>query len=282
MGTVVARHPLRPRYGPATVLLHGAAGSWTTWTPVLRAARESGRDIPNPVVIDLPGWGDAGAAAPLTTIDDVVESVRQAVMSLGYPQWHVVGHSMGGFIAMHLAATLPARVRSVTLVSATSWSVRGSVEHPLRNFSRLPGFIMLWRVMQALAATRTIGPVRVVEALGLLRLAVSPLFRFPRRVPQSVIAALGSELRPASFTAAADLTRGYDIDGIWQAVGCPVVALKGDHDVFVRDDDLTNLTRVLPGAATWVIPECGHFANVEHPSVVLEAIGLASSADATS
>ncbi|BDZ47438.1 hypothetical protein [Naasia aerilata] len=55
-GPVVARAAERTG-GPATILLHGAAGSWTTWTPLLAEAAGSGRALADVVLIDLPGWG---------------------------------------------------------------------------------------------------------------------------------------------------------------------------------------------------------------------------------
>ena len=63
--------------------------------------------------------------------------------------------------------------------------------------------------------------------------------------------------------------KGYPADELWTGIGCPVTALKGDRDVFVRDDDLDRLRAVIPHARTLVIPDCGHFANIERPHAVL-------------
>ncbi len=68
------------------------------------------------------------------------------------------------------------------------------------------------------------------------------------------------------------MTRDYDPDGVWASIDCPVTALKGDRDVFVRESDLERLTRLLPSSRTEVIDGCGHFANVERPDAVLAAI----------
>jgi len=109
----------------------------------------------------------------------------------------------------------------------------------------------------------------------LLRPAVFPLFRHPWRVDRSVIDALGRELRPASFVAATRILRGYD-PAVWSAIRCPVTAIKGDRDVFVRDDDLERLAAVVPQARLVVVPDCGHFAGVERPFAVLDAMTVAS------
>ncbi|MBC7590475.1 MAG: alpha/beta hydrolase [Salinibacterium sp.] len=276
LGSIVARH-LPTRGSPrATLFLHGAAGSWSTWTPVLQAARESGAVVDEPVLFDLPGWGEARLTdSPGShTIDVVCELVRTAALELGYTQWDLVGHSMGGFIALHMAARWPDNVRSVVMVSGTTWSLIESVEHPVRRFRALPGFVMLWRVMAFLAALGAFGRslVRALDGAGLLRPAVFPLFRHPFRLNSSVVDALSREIRPRSFVSAVEITRGYDPDHAWTGVTCPVTAIKGDRDVFVRDSDLSRLTALLPASHIVIVADCGHFANVERPGAVLSAM----------
>ena len=264
-GSTVARHRPERQSTRATVFLHGAAGSWTTWTPVLLVARASGATVPEPVLFDLPGWGEGELADGEQTIDAISELVRDTLLELGYTEWDIVGHSLGGFLALHFAALWPQHVSSVTMVSGTTWSV---IEP---RFRRLPGFVSLWRVMQALAALGGAGRalVRGMDRVHLLRPAVFPLFRHPFRVPGMVIDAMAREVRPRSFVAAAAIARGYPADTLWAGIGCPVTALKGDRDVFVRDDDLTRLTTLLPHARTTTLADCGHFANVERPEAVL-------------
>ncbi|MDJ0335457.1 alpha/beta hydrolase [Salinibacterium sp. G-O1] len=275
-GVIVARHLPERESEQATLFLHGAAGSWSTWTPLLLAALDTGDALPDPVLLDLPGWG-AGTlneTSDATSIDAVCELIRAAALHLGYTRWHIVGHSMGGFIAMHMAARWPEEVLSVVSVSGTTWSVIDSVRHPVRNFRAVPGFVMLWRVMAVLSALGTAGLalVRGMRDVGLLRAAAFPLFRRPFRIDASVIDALSREVRPRAFLAAVSMTRDYGPNGVWASIACPVTALKGDRDVFVRDSDLERLTRLLPASRTQVIADCGHFANVERPDAVLAAI----------
>lgn len=273
LGSTVARHRPERTSTRATVFLHGAAGSWTTWTPVLLAARDAGTVLHDPVLFDLPGWGEGELAEGARTIDAVCDLVEATLAQLGYTEWDVIGHSLGGFVALHLAATRPESVSSVLMVSGTTWSVIESVGHPVARFSTLPGFVALWQVMRALSALERAGGafVRGLDRAHLLRPAVFPLFRHPFRVPGTVIDALAREIRPTSFAAAAAIAKGYPADALWAGIGCPVTALKGDRDVFVRDDDLARLTALLPQARTIVIDDCGHFANVERPQAVLAA-----------
>ena len=188
------------------------------------------------MLFDLPGWGDGVLIerGDSRTIDTVCELVRVTLVKLGYSQWDLVGHSMGGFIAMHMAALWPGSVASVATVSCTSWGVIASVGNPVRNFALLPGFTTLWQVMRVLRGLGGFGRylVRGMGRAHLLRVAVLPLFRHGFRVDDTVIESLSREVRPRSFTAAAEIARGYGADGRWSAIRCPVRATKGDRDVF--------------------------------------------------
>lgn len=277
LGTCVARHPARRTSTRATLFLHGAAGSWTTWTPLLQAADADHIDLGDVVVFDLPGWGDGELTDG--SVDDPVLAicslVKDMAEELGYTQWDLVGHSLGGFIALHMASIWPQAVLSVGMVSGTTFSIIHSVEHPVRHFAELPGFTMLWRAMQFLAVLGTAGPalVRGISAIGLLRPATFPLFRHWQSIPRSQGRALAAEIRPRSFATAARVTRGYDADARWATIECPVRAAKGDQDVFVTQEDLDHLGRLLPSSVRAVIADCGHFGAVERPRAVLKALG---------
>jgi pimeloyl-ACP methyl ester carboxylesterase len=280
IGTAVARHRATRTSTRATIFLHGAAGSWTTWTPLLAAADDSGVTIVNPVILDLPGWGDAtpDPDSPALTIDIVSELVRDVALELGYTEWDLVGHSLGGFIALHMAAIWPQSVLSVSLVSGTTWSVIESVNHPRRGMRSIPGFVMLLGVMRVLAPIQpaALAVVRALRVLAVLRIASFPLFRHLSRVDRSVTDALSIELRPRSFVTAAEVARGYDADSSWGRIECEVRATMGDRDVFVTRGDLDRLERVVRRSSTRVIEDCGHFGHVERPLETLDALGYSA------
>jgi pimeloyl-ACP methyl ester carboxylesterase len=266
----------------ATIFLHGAAGSWTTWTPLLEAADRTGVAIHNPVLIDLPGWG--GGTMTSRGRNDVLTAacslVTEAAESLGFTEWDLVGHSMGGFIALHLAATAPAHVMSVGTVSATGESVIEGIGHPWLGFRTVPSFMMLWQIMRMLARFGDAGValVRFLRVSRLLRLAVSPLFRHPFRIPASVIDAFAAEVRPRTFSSAVQLARGYDASKVWSTIQCPVRATQGDHDAFSRPADLEAIGRILPLSHREFLVDCGHFGAIERPEQVLVALGFTAAA----
>jgi pimeloyl-ACP methyl ester carboxylesterase len=161
-GQMVVRHGRRTGSDTATILLHGAAGSWSTWTPLLSAETRS-FPLTDLVIPDLPGWGDS----PLPfdedslTIESMAELVAEAARALGYRRWVVIGHSMGGFIALQLASAAARETTFVGLVSATTFSVVESARHPFTRFRVLPGYAMLEADIHWLAPYRTDSPRRI-------------------------------------------------------------------------------------------------------------------------
>lgn len=277
LGSAVARHRRTVASPRATIFLHGAAGSWTTWTPLLQTAENAGVVLCNPVLIDLPGWGDGTLTerGEDVAIEAVCSLVKDCAEELGYTEWDIVGHSMGGFIALHMASIWPGSVMSVGIISATGQSIIDSVEHPLRHFFRLPAFIMLWQAMRLLKTFGSGGTafVRWLGTIGVLRGLVTPLFRHTGRIPPRVIAALGSELRPRAFTVAASIANGYDLVSHWSRIQSPVRAIRGDDDVFSTADDLARVDAVVTHCTSTTISDCGHFAAIERPGAVLAALG---------
>ncbi|MFP3461122.1 alpha/beta hydrolase [Arthrobacter globiformis] len=262
--TVRVQQGMQPASSTATVYLHGAAGSWTTFEALLAKAPDFDR-----VLIDLPGWGESPAAVLPEELS--VETMARAVVgildSLGYRRWSLVGHSMGGFLALHLAARWPDRVSGVAAISATTFAVAGAARGPLRSLPGFPAFVGMLLAMRSMAALGTSGPslIRAVGATPLMGLVLSPLFADPSAVPQHVIRGLVSDARPASFAAAVRVAADYDF-GQWRAIRCPVLATRGDSDVFTPPSDLFRLAAVVPHARLETIPRCGHFANVEQPA----------------
>lgn len=277
-GTIVVRHGRRTAGDTATILLHGAAGSWTTWTPMLQAARcAAGPGFTDLIIPDLPGWGDSTQETDIgdLTIEATATLVAEIAEALGYRRWQVLGHSMGGFIALELAASFAAETTSVGLISATTYSVIDSVRHPVSRFGILPAYTALLGVMRVLARFGRAGTslVRALDRLTVLRPLTAPLFARVAAVQPSVISALATEVRPGRFAAASALAGRYDADSAWSRIRCPVRSTRGDSDVFVAAADTARLSRVIPDFTPHTLPGTGHFGHVERPGETLRLLG---------
>ena len=265
----VHRRPT-PASGTADVYLHGAAGSWTSFLPLLSAAPARHR-----VLIDLPGWGESTKGARLEHfgIEAMARAVTGVLNSLGYRRWNLVGHSMGGFLALHIAAAWPERTASVAAISATTFGVAEAARRPLRGLFRFPAFVGMLLAMRSMAALGPAGSalVRAVGTTPVMGPLMSPFFADPAAVSRRVLRGLGDDARPAGFCAAARAAAHYDFDH-WRGIRCPVLATRGDRDVFTPQSDLVRLAGVVPRARLVTIPRCGHFANFERPEQVRRLI----------
>jgi pimeloyl-ACP methyl ester carboxylesterase len=197
--------------------------------------------------------------------------VVEVAEALGVTEFDLVGHSMGAFVALHLAAVRPDLVLSVSVVSATSFSAIDAVTHPLRGLVRLPAFTLLRAVFGVLPRASA-SLLRGAARIGLLRALSSPVFRHVDRVPRSVLEAFVAELRPRGFLAASRSGQGYDASR-WCAIDCDVAAVSGADDVFARSSDLDRLAGVVRHARTTLLADCGHFAHVERPHETMRALG---------
>ena len=165
--------------GTADVYLHGAAGSWTPSGSFFTAAAAHDR-----VLIDLPGWGESTQDARMAnlSIEAMARAVTGTLTSLGYRRWNLVGHSMGGFLALHIAAAWPGRTASVTAISATTFGVSEAAGKPLRSLFRFPVFLGMLLAMRAMAALGPAGSalVRAIGSTAVMRTADVPVFRRTR------------------------------------------------------------------------------------------------------
>ena len=109
---------LRAGQGPAVVLLHGFASSIYTWKDVLPALREA-HDV---VALDLPGFGGSDMPADLS-FESYPRVVRALLDRLGIARADLVGNSMGGAVAVVLAATDPSRVGRLVLIDAAGFNL---------------------------------------------------------------------------------------------------------------------------------------------------------------
>jgi pimeloyl-ACP methyl ester carboxylesterase len=116
--------------GPATLFLHGA-GSTRMWLPFYERMSH-GVDFIAP---EHPGFGDTPSPDWLEGFDDLVLHYRDLLDALRLERVHLIGFSLGGWIAADLAIFLPHRLTSLTLITPAGLRV---ADAPVTDVFRMP------------------------------------------------------------------------------------------------------------------------------------------------
>jgi pyruvate dehydrogenase E2 component (dihydrolipoamide acetyltransferase) len=94
-------------------LIHGFSGDINNWAltiPALAARRPV-------MVLELPGHGLSDKSIETGSIEELADVLQRVIAELGAQELDVVGHSLGGAVALHLAMSAPALVRSLVLIA---------------------------------------------------------------------------------------------------------------------------------------------------------------------
>ncbi len=233
--------------GPPVLLIHGLGASSVFWKATLPALAARHRVI----APDLPGFGESSRPAVAYSPGIYPPYLVGLLDRLGIPRAAVVGHSMGGLIALRLCRDHPDRVERLALLSSTGmpWP-----DPPiLERVGRLPGIGELILGLRSAWATRWV----------LRRYAV----RQPSALTADVLAAMG-QASPQAFLQLARTIRGEDVRPWLGTLRLPVLIVWGDRDRVVPLDHGRAMAALIPAAKFVAIPEAGHFVQLEQPEAV--------------
>ena len=97
------------------ILLHGFMENLSIWDDMIPFLSEKFRLIK----IDLPGFGKSEVVAEIQTSEIMADEVKKVTDELGLTEFHLLGHSMGGYISLAFAEKYPELLKSFTLFFST-------------------------------------------------------------------------------------------------------------------------------------------------------------------
>jgi pimeloyl-ACP methyl ester carboxylesterase len=245
---------VRAGAGPAVVLLHGFASSIVTWRDVMPALART-RDV---VALDFPGFGgsEVRQGLPPSAYPALVLGLMDR---LGLPRASLVGNSLGGGVAVVVAARHPERVDRLVLIDSVGYNL-ASADRPwlLRVAGRRP-------------------VAQLVEALPLRRpmvtLALRQIFQDDSLVTaERIDEYVAPLLRPGAVAAAQTLLASGDhlgLPGLVARVRVPTLVVWGREDTWVPVEQADRFLADIPGSRKAVIEACGHMPQEERPAEVL-------------
>lgn len=102
--------------GHVVVLLHGFLMSSNTWTPLIKELNNKYKVV----AIDLPGHGKSGSLKTVHSMPIMADAVHEILVHLNIKQFVMIGHSMGGYVALAYAHKYPEKLNGLVLVNSTA------------------------------------------------------------------------------------------------------------------------------------------------------------------
>ncbi len=253
--------PLAPETNDPIVLIHGFSASPVIWTPILPALQAK-----HPVLaVTLDGHAGGRTLVPgAVSVGAIADGVQRDMDGAGFAHAHLVGNSLGGWLALELAR----RGRAISVVAIApggSWEPGSSddqhlQEHLARNGKAARQWLPLLRPAVRWARLRRAVFAQMVNHGDLI----------PAPIAQEMLVAsarcpVHTELRAAMFAPG----HGLEVDGI----DCPVRLLWGADDRLTPPATFGRRLRArLPDAEWRELPGAGHIPMFDVPDTVADLI----------
>lgn len=240
--------------GPPLLLVAGLASDVSSWQTVLPVLSEHFRVI----VVDNRGIGRSLPEDAPVSVDLMADDCAALIDHLGYGPVHVLGHSMGGFTALSLAAHYPEKVRKVVIAASSEKSSSrntllfsdladryGKGDDPA-GFFRM---VFYWIFSPAF-----------FEDEGTVKGAVEFALSYP--FPQA----------PVSFRNQVNAIAAFDGRGLARSVKVPALVLAGTEDLLFPAAAGRELAEKFPRGKYLAIEGAAHSIHAEKPKEFAEAV----------
>jgi pimeloyl-ACP methyl ester carboxylesterase len=243
---------------PVLLLVHGLAGDRRTWDPVLDRLGEWAHVI----APDLPGHGDSEPAGGDCSIPGYAAYLRDLLRLLDIGPVTVVGHSLGGGVAMQLTYLFPTLVERLVLVDAGGL---GPEVSPMLRAATLPGAELVLPVISS-------PPVRAVArwtgtALSWVGAPVRPGVAELARGVGGLAAPTARRAFLRTVRTSLDL-RGQTVDArdrLYLTALLPTLVVWGQRDTIIPVRHGVAMHEAAPGSELEIMEGAGHFPHLDEP-----------------
>jgi 3-oxoadipate enol-lactonase len=249
MSAVAVHHVVTgPADAPVVVLSNSMGADLRMWDGVVDALAEHFRVVR----YDTRGHGRSPSAPGPYSIDDLADDVVALLDSLGVAEAHLVGLSLGGMMAMRLAARDPGRVDRLVLLCTGAFLKAG------------PGYT------ERAAQVRAEGTASVAKGVVGRWFTPSYLEAHPdiRTFHEAMCAATSGEGYAGSCEAIAAMDLRPDLPRIT----APTLAIAGADDPATPPRYLEEIAEGVPDGRLVVVPDAAHLAAAQQPEAVAAAI----------
>jgi pimeloyl-ACP methyl ester carboxylesterase len=250
--------------GQLLLLIHGMAGTAENWQSVVAPLA-----LRNTVIApDFPGHGHSAPGGGDYSLGSLASGLRDLMLTLGHERATLVGHSLGGGVALQFTYQFPEMVERLVLVSSGGL---GPDVSPILRAAALPGADLF------IAATANVGQRAgsvLGRGLGMLGLRPSADVAEVARG----YASLADPERRKAFLATLRSVVGTEgqrvaaLDRLYLAEALPLLIIWGDRDPIIPVEHAREAHRVLPSSRLEILEDVGHVPQLESPGSFIAAL----------
>ncbi|NDJ59625.1 MAG: alpha/beta hydrolase [Chloroflexi bacterium] len=244
--------------GRPVLLLHGWLNSWALWRNTIEVL---GRDF-RLYALDFLGFGESGTQATEFSVNTYVQTVNQFMDRMGIVKAPLVGHSMGGTVALNAAIRYPEKVVKVIAIGSP---IQGSSLSPLLKLAAYRGWIGLGETTPALYTLFQSGfrPFLRVYSYFMAK---------DGRALGAMLTADVSRLTVAPFFESVGTLRQTDLRPRLGELTMPVLGIYGKRDIIVDPKQSQVLRDCLPQSQIAWFEGSGHFPMMDESERFHEAL----------
>jgi pimeloyl-ACP methyl ester carboxylesterase len=210
------------------------------------------------ILLDNRGTGDSAPVRSRLTMQDLAHDAVSVLDAAGVESAHVIGASMGGMIAQHVALDDRDRVRSLVLACTTAGGRAGAPP---------------WRMLAASALRPLLGSQRTFPIVAPLLYSAVTREQRPDRLQEDLERRIQDNTSPVTLYAQMGAITGHDTrHRLHELTGLPTMVVHGLDDVLVPTDRGRELARMIPGARLELLPDCGHIVGTDAEEATAGAI----------
>lgn len=251
--------------GPVLILVHGITNSSASWEPVLT---QLGMRF-TVIAPDLLGHGDSAKPRGDYSLGANASLLRDFMLALGHERATIVGHSLGGGIAMQMAYQFPERVERLVLVSSGGL---GRQVTPMLRAVALPGAELVLPLLASgplVTAGSKIGGL--IQQIG-LRIGSDIAAMAAGFASLQDIEARRAFVHTARSVIDINGQRVNATDKLYLAEAVPTLILWGDKDPIIPARHGIRAHDLMPGSRLKVFAGAGHFPHHDDPAGFSTAI----------
>jgi pimeloyl-ACP methyl ester carboxylesterase len=255
----------RAGWGPVIVLIHGITGSSETWADVIEPLAENY----TVVAPDLLGHGQSAKPRGDYSLGAYASGIRDLLGAIGHDRGTIVGHSLGGGVAMQMAYQFPERCERLVLVSSGGL---GREVHAMLRAAVLPGSEL---VVPLLASSRVLNASSAVGSFfGRLGFRAGPDLEEIWRGFSSLndVGARAAFIHTLRGIVDPGGQRVNASDRLYLAKRVPTLLLWGERDPIIPIRHGRAAQELIPGSRFESFPGAGHFPHRSDPRAFVSCL----------